>query len=91
MIAFVRRAGRESAIVAAGRFFTMLEIAPDSFPAGAVWSDTKVMLPPDLAPRRYVDLFTGSAVDLRADKGTAVLSMGEAFARMPISMLVPSE
>ena len=91
VIAFVRRAGRESAIVAAGRFFTMLEIAPDSFPAGAVWSDTKVMLPPDLAPRRYVDLFTGSAVDLRADKGTAVLSMGEAFARMPISMLVPSE
>ena len=73
-------------------FHHALGIAADSFPAGAVWSDTRVILPPDLAPRRYVDLFTGCGIDVRAEEGTPqLLSMDEAFARMPISMLVPSD
>jgi (1->4)-alpha-D-glucan 1-alpha-D-glucosylmutase len=91
VITFARRAGRVSVIIAAGRFFTRLDTAAGSFPAGAVWSGTEVALPPDLASRRYVDLFTGCAIDVRADEGTARLSMDEAFARMPISMLVSSD
>jgi len=95
VIAFARGAGRERVIIAAGRFFTKLErTAADSFPAGAAWSDTRVILPPDFAPRRYVDLFTGCEIEARAQEGTAQLSqlsMDEVFARMPISMLVPSD
>jgi (1->4)-alpha-D-glucan 1-alpha-D-glucosylmutase len=91
VIAFARSAGRTRVIVAAGRFFTKLEKTADSFPAGAAWSDTKVILPPDFASCRYVDLFTGCAIDVRAEEGAAQLSMDEAFARMPISMLVPSD
>jgi hypothetical protein len=51
-------------------------------------------LPPDFAPRRYVDLFTGCEIEARAQEGTAQLSqlsMDEVFARMPISMLVRSD
>ena len=71
VVAFVRRAERESVIIAAGRFFTSLLNHADSFPAGAAWSDTRVLLPADLAARRYVDLFTDCAIDARAEKGTA--------------------
>jgi (1->4)-alpha-D-glucan 1-alpha-D-glucosylmutase len=91
VIAFARRAGRDSVIIAAGRFFTELGTTAGSFPAGAVWSGTDVILPPDLAARRYVDLFTGCTIDVRVEEGTARLSMDEAFARTPISMLVPSD
>jgi maltooligosyltrehalose synthase len=95
VIAFARRAGRDRVIIAAGRFFTKLErTAADSFPTGAAWSDTRVILPPDFAPRRYVDLFTGCEIEARAQEGTAQLSqlsMDEVFARMPISMLVRSD
>jgi maltooligosyltrehalose synthase len=88
-MAFARSAGPDRVTIAAGRFFTKLEKTADSFPAGTAWSDTKVLLPPDFAPRRYVDLFTGCAIDARVEEGTARISMDEAFARMPISMLVP--
>jgi (1->4)-alpha-D-glucan 1-alpha-D-glucosylmutase len=91
VIAFARRAGDERVIIAAGRFFTGLENAADSFPAGGAWSDTKIILPPDFATRRYIDLFTGLAIDTRIEEGMVQLSMEEAFARMPISMLVPSD
>ncbi|MGZ6212528.1 MAG: hypothetical protein ACXWNU_08920, partial [Candidatus Binataceae bacterium] len=65
-------------------------ITANSFPAAAAWSDTKLILPSDLAARRYVDLFTGRAIDARQEAHTLLLSMGEAFAHMPIAMLVPS-
>jgi (1->4)-alpha-D-glucan 1-alpha-D-glucosylmutase len=91
VIAFGRRAERESVIIAAGRFFTALGITANSFPASAVWSDTGIILPPDLAARRYVDLFTGCGIDVHPEEGMPRLPMDEAFARMPIAMLVPSD
>ena len=90
VIAFARHTAGESVIIAAGRFFTSLGITANSFPAAAAWSDTKLILSSDLAARRYVDLFTGRAIDARQEAHTLLLSMGEAFAHMPIAMLVPS-
>ncbi|MGH7915092.1 MAG: malto-oligosyltrehalose synthase [Candidatus Binataceae bacterium] len=91
VVAFARRAGRESVIIAAGRFFMKLGITPNSFPTSSAWSDTKLALPPDLAAERYVDLFTGCAIAMHPEKGTPRLPMDETFARMPIAMLVPSD
>jgi (1->4)-alpha-D-glucan 1-alpha-D-glucosylmutase len=90
VIAFARRAGRESVIIAAGRFFINLGITADSFPASEVWSDTKLVLPADSTARRYVDLFTGREIDAHPEKSTSRLSMNDVFAQMPIAMLVPS-
>jgi len=90
VIAFARRAADEGAIVAAGRFFTRLGGGARTLPAGAVWSDTGLSLPADLASRRYLDLFTDRTIDVHEKDGVTWLSMGEAFALMPISMLVPS-
>jgi (1->4)-alpha-D-glucan 1-alpha-D-glucosylmutase len=90
VIAFARRAGRESVIIAAGRFFINLGITADSFPASEVWSDTKLVLPADSTARRYVDMFTGREIDAHPEKSTSRLSMNDVFAQMPIAMLVPS-
>jgi (1->4)-alpha-D-glucan 1-alpha-D-glucosylmutase len=91
LIAFTRRAANESAIIAAGRFFIKLESGAHALPAGAAWFDTRLLLAAELAPRRYLDLFTGRAIDVHEKDGATWLSLDEAFALMPISMLVPSD
>jgi len=91
LIAFARRTANESVTIIAGRFFTKLESGARTLPAGAVWSGTGLLLPAELAPRRYLDLFTGRTIDIHEKDGETRLPLDEAFAFMPISMLVPSD
>jgi (1->4)-alpha-D-glucan 1-alpha-D-glucosylmutase len=91
LIAFARRTANESVIVIGARFFTKLQGGARTLAAGAIWSGTGVSLAAGLAPRRYLDLFTGRIIDVHEQDSKALLPLDEAFALMPISMLVPSD
>lgn len=95
IVAFARCDDHRHVIIAAGRFFMGLGIDRNSFPAGGLWSDTTLALPQNLATdctpaTRYVDLFTGCAIDSHPDSAARRLALAEVFAQMPIAMLVPS-
>ncbi|HTW88592.1 MAG TPA: malto-oligosyltrehalose synthase [Candidatus Binataceae bacterium] len=94
-VAFARCHDHRHVIIAAGRFFMDLGIDRNSFPAGRVWSDATLALPPNLATdcapaKRYLDLFTGRTIDSHPDGAGRRLTLAEVFAQMPIAMLVPS-
>jgi (1->4)-alpha-D-glucan 1-alpha-D-glucosylmutase len=91
VIAFARFSNHMCVIIATGRFFMDLGVAPSSFPASKVWSDMALTLPHDFASKRYVDLLTGCAISANVHEGTHRLPMDKVFARMPIAMLVPSD
>jgi (1->4)-alpha-D-glucan 1-alpha-D-glucosylmutase len=91
VIAFARYNGCERVIIVAGRFFMYLGIGASSFPASTVWSDMALMLPHDLASKRYVDMLTGRATDANLHEGVQALPMDKVFARMPVAMLVPTD
>jgi len=91
LIAFARRTANERVIIIAGRFFTKLEGGARTLPAGTAWSGTELPLPAELASRCYLDLFTGCVIDSHERNGEALLMLDEAFAFMPISVLVPSD
>jgi hypothetical protein len=76
--------------VAVGRFFTGLGVAGSALPEGRVWADTTLALPPELAPDRYVDLFTDRSVDVDHRDKKRELALNEAFGLMPLTLLVPN-
>lgn len=91
VIAFARSFRGTAVLVLAGRFFTQLE--PDArVPAGAeIWGDTGVVLRKQLPSGPYRDVFTGKAVSPARRDGDLVLPISEAFAHLPIAMLVNVE
>jgi hypothetical protein len=72
-----------------GRFFTGPGVAGSVLPEGRGWADTTLALPPELAPDRYVDLFTDRSVDVHHRDKERQLALAEVFALMPLALLVP--
>ena len=70
-------------------------LTPDGAPpiGGAVWTDTRIELPPALtAPARFRDVFTGATLEVESAGGTAMIPMIPAaaiFERFPVALLVP--
>jgi (1->4)-alpha-D-glucan 1-alpha-D-glucosylmutase len=88
VIAFARSFRGTTVVVLAGRFFTQLEM--DSRPpvgAGA-WGDTEVVLRKQLHSSSYRDVFTGKTMLPVQRNGDVVLPVADAFAHLPVSMLV---
>jgi (1->4)-alpha-D-glucan 1-alpha-D-glucosylmutase len=85
VIAFARRLGDAAAIAVAPRWSTRLP--GEGFPLGAgPWSDTRVLLPADLAGRRFVDRITGAPRDV-GGAGAALLPAAALFDRFPAALL----
>jgi (1->4)-alpha-D-glucan 1-alpha-D-glucosylmutase len=82
VIAFARSHEGSAVVAVTGRHFARLAGAAD--PLGAVWEDTKVVLPPALAGRRWRDALTDRT--LGADSGA--LPLGEVLAALPVALLV---
>ena len=91
VISFARGNETRHVIIAAGRFFMSLGVTANALPDSAAWADTTLVLPPDSAPERYLDLLTGCKLDSRPGNGARRLALDEVFARMPIAMLVPAQ
>ena len=74
----------------AGRFYMSLGVTGTAFPEASAWTDTIVALPPERAPKRYMDIFTGRTIESHRGSAVCQLALTEVFALMPVAMLVPT-
>lgn len=82
LVAFMRRAGTQYALVVVPRFPTQL-VEPGTFPLGkAVWQNTTLELPGGMS-MNWVDVFTG-----KSHSGNATLSVGQLLAQFPVALLI---
>ena len=82
---------RDTVLVLAGRFFAQLD-AQTRTPVGAeTWGDAEVVLRKRLPTGAYRDVFTGKTISPVQRDGDFVLPISEAFAHLPIAMLVNVE
>jgi (1->4)-alpha-D-glucan 1-alpha-D-glucosylmutase len=85
-VAFARVHGGEAALLVVGRHYTRLAQGGPSPVGRAVWQDTRVVLPEELAGRRYRDVFTGVVHD--AGSGDRIsLPLGHLFEHLPAALL----
>jgi (1->4)-alpha-D-glucan 1-alpha-D-glucosylmutase len=80
VLAFARAHEGRAAVAVAGRHF--LKFDPTT-PLGPRWEDTKVLLPPALAGRRWWDALSGRVIG--ADAGA--LPLAEVLAHLPVALL----
>jgi (1->4)-alpha-D-glucan 1-alpha-D-glucosylmutase len=82
LVAFARKSEHECVIALAPRLVSRL-VREDGLPLGEpVWRDTAASLPEDF-PDRYVDIFTGRAVE-----AASRLPAGEALVLFPAALLI---
>jgi (1->4)-alpha-D-glucan 1-alpha-D-glucosylmutase len=91
VIAFARSLRGTTVIILAGRFFDQLE-AHARVPVGAdTWGDAEVVLRKQLPSGTYRDVFTGKTMVTAQRDGDVALRISEAFAHLPIAILVNAE
>jgi (1->4)-alpha-D-glucan 1-alpha-D-glucosylmutase len=84
--AFARVSGRTVALTLAPRLACTLVRGKEVPPVGErVWRDTKVVLPPQLAAHRWLNVLTGECLD-QARR----LSLGEVLNAFPVALLIAS-
>ena len=89
-VSFMRHHGSQEVVVVAGRFYMSLGVTGTAFPEASAWTDTIVALPPERAPKRYMDIFTGRTIESHRGSAVCQLALTEVFALMPVAMLVPT-
>jgi (1->4)-alpha-D-glucan 1-alpha-D-glucosylmutase len=82
-VAFARTFEGQAAVAAAGRHYARLGAAGTP-PTGALWADTKLILPTALAGRRWRDTLTDRMVG-----SDGALPLAEVFAHLPVALLSP--
>ena len=91
VIAFARSFRGTTVLVLAGRFFAQLD-AHTRVPVGvATWGDAEVVLRKRLPTGPYRDVLTGKTLSPVQRDGDIVLPASEAFAHLPVAMLVNIE
>jgi (1->4)-alpha-D-glucan 1-alpha-D-glucosylmutase len=87
VVAFARRAGEQTAIAAAARFFLRLK-SPGPLPVGPeVWGDSVLVLPSGVPPGTYRDVLTGRRVESARRKSAHVLPLAEVFGTLTAVLL----
>jgi len=87
VIAFARVEGGEAALAVAGRWYVGLgapELAPVGEPA---WQETRLLIPRELAARRWREAITGALVETRDGAHGRTLRVADALARLPVALL----
>ncbi|HVV49130.1 MAG TPA: malto-oligosyltrehalose synthase [Polyangia bacterium] len=88
VVAFARLGGDgRAALTVTGRFFAQLEATAARREAG--WSDTRVVLPPELTAGRYRDALSEITVDVSGNDRRG-LPVGEIFSILPVAVLEPA-
>ncbi|MFL5580865.1 MAG: malto-oligosyltrehalose synthase [Gemmatimonadaceae bacterium] len=88
LVAFVRREGGRVAVALAPRL--ALTLAGGAPPVGAVWGDTTVALPTELAGAWLRCVLNGRAVEVGAAGGGASLRIADALRSLPAGVLLGS-
>jgi (1->4)-alpha-D-glucan 1-alpha-D-glucosylmutase len=87
LFAFLRRDGRQQALLVVPRLVTTLAPDPDTPPLGErVWGDTRLTIPLE-HPACYHDIFTGACVNALEEGGRATLRASEVFEHFPVALL----
>ena len=86
--AFARVGETEACIVAAPRFFTALMGDAAGPPMGAVWRDTMVSLPDELAGRAWSNVLTGARIEATPPDVSTAIAAARLFASFPVAALV---
>ena len=91
VVAFARSFRETTMIVLAGRFFAQLD-AQSRLPVGVeTWGNTEIVLRKQLPAGPYRDIFTGKTITPVQRNGATVLPVAEAFAHLPIALLVNTD
>jgi (1->4)-alpha-D-glucan 1-alpha-D-glucosylmutase len=86
--AFARSAGCEVVLVTIPRLVAQLTGGVERLPLGSeIWGQTRLLLPPRLASRRYRNLFTGEMLAPASPEGALDLSLGGLLGRFPVALL----
>lgn len=86
-VAFARSYATESMIVVAPRLVVGLAGGEERAPLGAVWGDTWLPLPEDLAERRYRNWFTGEVFMVETVDGLPGLRLAAVLESFPVALL----
>jgi (1->4)-alpha-D-glucan 1-alpha-D-glucosylmutase len=86
--AFARTAGDGAVLVVVPRLVVGLTGGAERPPLGPdVWGKTRLLLPPELADRRYRNIFTGEVLAPGGHGGPADFLLGKALGRFPVALL----
>jgi (1->4)-alpha-D-glucan 1-alpha-D-glucosylmutase len=86
--AFARSAGSEVVLVAVPRLAARLTSGVERPPLGfEVWGQTRLLLPSQLAGRRFRNLFTGEALALDGRENVSDAPLGMVLGRFPVAVL----
>jgi maltooligosyltrehalose synthase len=86
VVAFARRQGSQTLIVAAGRLFARLPAKGSFAPDPLAWQDTMVAVP-SAAPSDFTSVFTSEPVEARADG----FNLAQLFDPLPVAVLIAGE
>jgi (1->4)-alpha-D-glucan 1-alpha-D-glucosylmutase len=89
LIGFARVPSQGPAVLAIAPRLVAGLMGPDlEWPLGQVWKTSRIMLPPELADRRFVDAVTGRATGVTRGSGRAWILAGEALDSCPTALMV---
>jgi (1->4)-alpha-D-glucan 1-alpha-D-glucosylmutase len=90
--AFARSAEDGTVLVIVPRLVVGLTGGDERPPLGLeVWGKTRLLLPPELASRRYRNIFTGEVLAPGSHEGLADSLLGKALGRFPVALLWSEE
>jgi (1->4)-alpha-D-glucan 1-alpha-D-glucosylmutase len=86
--AFARSAGDTVVLVVVPRLVARLTGGAEQAPLGPeVWGTTRLLLPPQLAGRRYRDVFTGEVLEPGSDRASPGPLVGSVLGQFPVALL----
>ncbi len=89
VFSFIRRDDERAALVAVPRLVAKLQPDAADLPHGpAVWGETMLPVPEELADRSWHSLFTGEVLTTREHQGGHTLSAAQVFGRFPVALLL---
>jgi (1->4)-alpha-D-glucan 1-alpha-D-glucosylmutase len=86
LFGFARRFGDRAAITCVPRLIATLTPDGSTPPFGAVWADTRVLVPDGAST--LVNVFTGAALEPQRDDAGLTLAAAAVFDRFPVALLV---
>ena len=90
IFAFLRRHGKEHALIAIPRWIANTPNSSDTSAQRTFWSGTKLILPP-AAPSVWHNIFTTKTIENRIEGESTSVAASDLFADFPVALLVPSE
>jgi len=90
IVSFIRRHGKEQAVIVIPRWVANIPNSVDTTLAGGYWRGTNLRLPPATS-NSWRNVFTAKTCDSRLEGSNPFIAVGDLFADFPIALLVPNE